>query len=125
MEFNAKIPIYYQIEQYIIREVITGHFDAGAQLPSVRELAPQLAVNVNTVQRAVAELVTTGLIVPQRGKGNFVTTNMEVIVNLRARIVKEQVATLYERLNALKITPSEMEFYLHQYIQEQEATNND
>ncbi|KRL85663.1 GntR family transcriptional regulator [Lacticaseibacillus pantheris] len=125
MEFDDKAPIYYQIEQYVMREIIVGHLDAGAQLPSIRELALQLAVNVNTVQRAVSELINDQIVVPQRGKGNFVTTDMQVIVALRERIVKEQLGALYKNLDALKITPAEMEFYLHKYIEEQEAVGNE
>ncbi len=71
MQFDDKVPIYYQIKQYIYRELIVEHLRAGDKLPAIRELAVTLTVNVNTIQRALSELISEGVIVSQRGKGNF------------------------------------------------------
>ncbi|MDN5951861.1 MAG: GntR family transcriptional regulator, partial [Loigolactobacillus coryniformis] len=56
MQFDDKVPIYYQIKQYIYRELIVEHLRAGDKLPAIRELAVTLTVNVNTIQRALSEL---------------------------------------------------------------------
>ena len=53
MEFKDNIPIYLQIEQYLYREIAMGKLKAGEKIPSVRKLALELTVNVNTVQRAL------------------------------------------------------------------------
>ena len=53
MKFDDKIPIYYQIKNYIYRQIIIGELAPGDKLPAVRQLAVDLTVNVNTVQRAL------------------------------------------------------------------------
>ena len=73
MKFKDNIPIYVQIEDYIFLELAQGKLKAGDKLPSVRALAVELTVNVNTVQRALRELTAQGYICSKRGEGNFVT----------------------------------------------------
>ncbi|MCZ3394263.1 GntR family transcriptional regulator, partial [Enterococcus faecium] len=58
MKFDDKIPIYYQIKQYIYKEIIINHLTPGSKVPAVRQLALDLAVNVNTVQRSLRELIS-------------------------------------------------------------------
>lgn len=60
MEFKDNIPIYLQIEQYLYRQIALGKMKAGEKIPSVRKLALELTVNVNTVQRALQEMNTQG-----------------------------------------------------------------
>jgi GntR family transcriptional regulator len=116
MEFNDKVPIYYQIKQYIYKEIIIGHLTPGAKIPAVRQLALDLTVNVNTVQRSLSELINEGVLESQRGKGNFVTTNTEILENLRKNVVEEQLALVYDHLASLQITPDEMIRALSTYI---------
>lgn len=53
MEFKDNVPIYIQIEQHLYRLIVQGELPAGQRIPSVRQLAVDLTVNVNTVQRAL------------------------------------------------------------------------
>ena len=116
MQFDDKVPIYYQIKQYIYRELIVEHLRAGDKLPAIRELAVTLTVNVNTIQRALSELISEGVIVSQRGKGNFVTTDLKVLVALKQRVLTAEFSELYDHLMALNISPTEMVQYLEDYI---------
>ncbi|KRM99948.1 GntR family transcriptional regulator [Loigolactobacillus rennini] len=125
MEFDDKVPIYYQIKQYIYKEIIVNRLKPGAKLPAVRQLAVKLTVNVNTVQRALSELVNEGILKPQRGKGNFVTTDISVLVDLRRRVVEGQLAMVYDRLAELQITPDEMIQYLTNYIDQRKEQSHD
>ena len=65
-------PIYEQIQSELRRLMLTGALPPGSRLPSVRELAGQLAINPNTIQRAYRELETEGYILSVAGKGSFV-----------------------------------------------------
>ena len=65
-------PIYVQILDSIRNQIQTGILQNGDQLPSVRELAAQLAINPNTIQRAYRELEMNGWIASVPGKGCFV-----------------------------------------------------
>ncbi|MFL2028429.1 GntR family transcriptional regulator [Loigolactobacillus zhaoyuanensis] len=116
MNFNDKVPIYYQIKQYIYSEIISEKLTAGQKLPAIRQLAVTLTVNVNTIQRALSELISEGVLVTQRGKGNFVTTDIQLLVALKKRVVTAQFSELYDKLITLKISPPEMVQYLQDYI---------
>ena len=71
-------PIYEQIQSELRRLMLTGALPPGSRLPSVRELAGQLAINPNTIQRAYMELEQQGLICPVKGKGSFVTDSSRI-----------------------------------------------
>ena len=64
-------PIYEQIKSNICKLILSGAFPPDKKLPSVRELASQLAINPNTIQRAYRELEAAGYIVSVPGKGSF------------------------------------------------------
>ena len=66
-------PLYEQIMDNYRRLIVSGGISPGEQLPSVRELATQLAINPNTIQRAYRELESEGYIITLPGKGSFVT----------------------------------------------------
>ncbi|GEL14705.1 GntR family transcriptional regulator [Pediococcus cellicola] len=125
MKFDDKIPIYYQIKQYIYREIIIEELKPGQQIPAIRQLAVSLTVNVNTIQRALSELIDEGVLVTQRGKGNFVTTNTRTLVKLKNDVVEAQVRELYDQLSALNISPDEMLLYLKTYINSRKEVHHD
>ena len=71
-------PLYEQIMDNYRRLIVSGGISPGEQLPSVRELATQLAINPNTIQRAYRELESEGYIITLPGKGSFVTRGQAV-----------------------------------------------
>ena len=72
LDYRDARPIYSQIVDNIRNQVAAGILAAGDKLPSVRELAGQLAINPNTIQRAYRELEMGGWIATVPGKGCFV-----------------------------------------------------
>ncbi|MFZ2352786.1 GntR family transcriptional regulator [Paucilactobacillus nenjiangensis] len=124
MQFDDKVPIYYQIKQYIYKEIIIEHLNPGDKLPAVRQLAVDLTVNVNTIQRALSELVEEGVLITQRGKGNFVTTDMEKLVSLKQHVVEEQIEVMYDHLTELQVTPDEVLEYLTAYMKQRKEQDN-
>lgn len=79
MEFDRGQPIWLQLVREFTRRIATGAWPAGERVPSVRDLAGELGVNPNTVQRALAELERTRLAVAERTSGRFVTTDSDLI----------------------------------------------
>lgn len=75
LNYRDAKPIYEQIKDGIRKLVVTGAIGTGEKLPSVRELASQLAINPNTIQRAYRELENEGYIYTLAGKGTFVAEN--------------------------------------------------
>jgi GntR family transcriptional regulator len=66
-------PLYQQIVDQIKQKIAVREWMAGAEIPSIRQLAADLRVSVITVKRAYLELEHAGLIVTQHGKGSFVS----------------------------------------------------
>lgn len=72
MDFNTKAPIFMQIADLIIDGILVENLKAGERIQSVREMASQVQVNPNTVQRSFTYLQDRGIIFNQRGVGFFV-----------------------------------------------------
>lgn len=121
MKFDDKIPIYLQIQNYLNRQIISGELAPGVQLPSVRQLAVNVTANVNTVQRALSQMIDEKIVVPQRGRGNFVTVDVELIEQLKLKLVDEQFALVYDQLRALKLSDSEIIDKFVEYVKDRGA----
>src|ERR1700759_1506175 len=66
------VPIYVQLREQIAAAVGRGLFKPGARLPTMRQVAVALSIDLNTVQRAYAELEKDGILTMVRGRGSFV-----------------------------------------------------
>ena len=75
LDYRDVRPIYTQITDGFKDQITAGILHTGDRLPSVRELASQLAINPNTIQRAYRMLEAEGWIVTVPGKGCFVSAN--------------------------------------------------
>ena len=72
LDYRDARPIYTQITDGVRDQIIAGILTPGDKMPSVRDLATQLTINPNTIQRAYRELESQGWIVSVPGKGSFV-----------------------------------------------------
>ena len=72
LDYRDARPIYSQIIDSVREQIITGVLRQGDKMPSVRELAAELTINPNTIQRAYRELEMQGWIASVPGKGSFV-----------------------------------------------------
>ena len=68
LDYQDRRPIYEQITERFRTLIYQGALPAGSRLPSVRQLAMELSINPNTIQRAYMTLEQEGLIYPVRGK---------------------------------------------------------
>lgn len=73
-------PIYEQLYQSVVKMVALGVFRENEQLPSVRSVAQELGVNVNTVQKAYQMLERDGVIVSYPGKGSFIASGENALL---------------------------------------------
>ena len=80
---RSSTPIYEQIELGIKELIMKGALKQGETLTSVRELASMLTINPNTISKAYGELEREGIIETLRGKGTFVSENIEGKVDER------------------------------------------
>ncbi|MCT8977099.1 GntR family transcriptional regulator [Clostridium sp. CX1] len=108
VDFNTKIPIYMQIMNLIKRDIVTGKLKPGDKIPSVREMATELQVNPNTLQRAYQELERLGITYTQRGMGTFVREDMNMIDGLKKEMAREIINSFIEGMKNLGFNKEEI-----------------
>ena len=88
LDYRDARPIYTQITDGIRDQILSGILQEGDKLPSVRELATQLTINPNTIQRSYRELEMQGWIASVPGKGSFAGEKKEVGADRKAELMK-------------------------------------
>ena len=99
LNYRDSRPIYEQVKDGVRRLIVSGAIADGEKLPSVRQLAAQLAINPNTIQRAHNELEAEGWAVSVPGKGSFAVRAERPEDDARRRAL---VRTLRETLRELR-----------------------
>lgn len=100
-------PIYEQIMDNLRRLIISGGVAPGERLPSVRELAAQLAINPNTIQRAYRELENQGYLMTLPGKGTFAAENLSLGTR-RIDLLWQQLERAADELRFAGVTQDEL-----------------
>lgn len=100
-------PIYEQVKDSLRRAVITGVLLPDDKIPSVRELASQLAINPNTIQKAYRELETEGYLYSVPGKGSFVSESSQAREGRKKELFNKLDETVTE-LSHLDVTIMEI-----------------
>jgi len=80
LDLQSEIPIYMQLKMQIIEGIATGNLSAGEPLPSVRQLASDLGINLHTVNKAYTMLKQDGFIIIHRQKGVVVSPSEDITV---------------------------------------------
>lgn len=101
MQFDPSSPIWLQLVAEFTRRIVVGQWAPGVRLPGVRELALEVGVNPNTVQRALADLDRQGLTRPERTAGRFVTDDAAVIDTAREGLAAEAALDYARRAQGL------------------------
>ena len=79
IDYQDRRPIYEQIVEKFQVLILKGVLEQGEQMPSVRKLAMDLAINPNTIQKAYSILEQQGYIYPVKGRGNFVSDKAALV----------------------------------------------
>ncbi|MEG0895810.1 MAG: GntR family transcriptional regulator [Oscillospiraceae bacterium] len=115
--FSNDRPIYIQLVEKITAKIISGEFECGEKLPSVRDLAADCGVNPNTMQKALSELERMELIFTQRTTGKTVTEDKGRIDSMKKELAAQQIIEFLEKMQKLGFTKEEIISYIKQ-IQE-------
>ena len=91
IQFNKKEPVYPQLSRYIKKSILSNEFTHYEELPSRRELAMQLSINPNTVQKAYKQLEDEGIIKTISNVKSVVIVNEEVLKKLHEEMIKETI----------------------------------
>jgi GntR family transcriptional regulator len=73
LDLHSGVPVYRQIIDQVLGGIAAGTLPAGAQIPTVRQVAVDLSINPNTVVRAYRELEIRGVLETQQGTGTFIS----------------------------------------------------
>lgn len=114
-EFTNDKPVYYQIIDELVLRIVTGMYQPGDKIDSVRDLAASARVNPNTMQKALQELERLGLIYSQRTTGRFVTEDTQLIQQTKDSIAKYEISTFLERMKKLGLTKEDIAEYISRY----------
>ena len=111
MEFKNNKPIFQQIAEHLCDEILQGRYPEGERLPSVREYAAEVEVNVNTLVRSYDWLSQKDIIFNKRGMGYFVSQGAKETIrqNLREAFFQETLPEFVQQMEKLSITVDEVE----------------
>lgn len=94
IDFRNPKPIYEQLSDSIEKLAIKGILKPDEQLPSVRQLAMELSINPNTIQRAYTALESKGITYSVKGRGSFICPNCKDAINNRLDNIKNEIQKL-------------------------------
>lgn len=118
---RSGVPAYRQIIDQVLGGIAAGTLRTGDQLPTVRQLAVDLAINPNTVVRAYRELEIRELLATQQGTGTFLTDKKPPVDAMeRPRRIAQLMGELLARAGAEGIELSEIIAYLNDLQTESE-----
>lgn len=120
--FNNERPIYLQLVEKLKMQIVSGELKQGERIPSVRELAIMAKVNPNTMQKALAELESQGLVYTERTNGKFVTQNQELINQTKKELAKEKVQKYLDDMKNIGITYEQARNYLQELGGKEDGT---
>ena len=100
-------PIYLQLMERIQHDIISGVYQPGDKLPSVRDLALDAAVNPNTMQKALSELERGGLVYSHRTSGRFITDDSTLLKKIKTDLAQEYINSFLGQMRHLGLNDSE------------------
>ena len=109
LDGHSGVPVYRQLIDQVQAGVAAGVLSAGDQLPTVRQVAVDLAINPNTVSRAYREMEIRGLLDTEQGSGTFIADHkIEFSRDERDRKLNQLVGEFVSRAGATGFTLKEL-----------------
>ncbi|MFO7729294.1 MAG: GntR family transcriptional regulator [Spirochaetia bacterium] len=126
MQFEKDKPIYAQIVDRIIENILQNKWKPEERIPSVREMAIELEVNPNTVVRSYSYLQEQGVIYNQRGIGYFVSEDGKEQAKLikRTEFIEKELPYFFRTLQLLGMDMGEVEQKYITYKKKEEKGEN-
>ncbi len=101
-------PIWPQLKDRMMRDIVAGKYLMGEGFPTVRELAEAAGVNRNTMQRALSELESEGLVITNRTAGRTVTTDEGLVKQMKEKIAEENINKFMEEMASIGYSESDV-----------------
>lgn len=122
MRLRGGAPIYEQLEQRITELILSGEMAEDEKLPTVREIAKELSINPNTVQKTYSKLEARGLIYSIPAKGSYVAARGEYYDKVREKSMEVFTEAVE---NALKqgLSADDLHDIINNVLREEEEQN--
>lgn len=125
VDIHSRKPIYEQLVENITMLVMRGVLKSDDQVPSVRQLAVELAVNPNTVQKAFTELERRGVLYSVAGKGRFVNGELDGLRAVQNEKLAEELTILLVKMKTFGVSRAQIEATVSSVYNDGKAENND
>ena len=112
IDFRDARPIYEQVVAGVEEMAMHGVLQPDEQLPSVRQLAVELSINPNTIQRAYNELENRGVVYSVKGRGNFIASDCAALRERRLEEMAKQIADLARSARELGVDDATLQAWL-------------
>ncbi len=109
-DWDDNTPIYLQLRNTVVRQIVQGRFAEGEVVPSVRQVAADEKINPITVSKAYQMLVDEGLLEKRRGVGMFVCPGAQAksLDSERKAFIAEEWPRVVERIELLGLDPRQL-----------------
>ena len=106
MEFRKQKPIYLQIADRLMEQILQGEPAEDDRMPSVRDVAVNMGVNPNTVMRTFEQLQSEEIIYNRRGVGYFVSPDAKkrILAEQRREFLEEELPLIRQKMQMLGIS---------------------
>ena len=121
MNFKENKPIYLQIADRIMDEILSSTYPEGERIPSVREYAAMVEVNANTVVKSFDFLQNNEIIFNKRGLGYFVAEGavQKIISNRKNTFLNDELPEMFVKLKQLDISMNEVQTMFRDWLKSQ------
>lgn len=96
IDYRDNRPIYEQVVSKLEELILKGVLEPDSQMPSVRNLAMELSINPNTIQKAYAQMERDGYLYVVKGRGNFVSKTEDLIKQKKEELKKRMQELILE-----------------------------
>ncbi|MDF2803794.1 MAG: transcriptional regulator, GntR family [Anaerocolumna sp.] len=103
IDYKDRRPIYEQVMERFEELILKGVLEPASQMPSVRNLAMELSINPNTIQRAYMELERKGYIYTVKGRGSFISDS-DHLIEIKKTELLEAIEKLLEEARVIGVS---------------------
>lgn len=124
MEWNLddSRPIWPQLKEQLLREIIAGRYAMGGPFPTVRDLAEDAGVNRNTMQRAMADLEADGFLITNRTAGRVVTSDEKLVEAMKRKLAEQNIKRFIEEMAAIGYSAGDV---IEMIVKEEKESESD
>lgn len=118
---RSKQPLYEQLVEQLRRQIVLGGMKAGAAMPSVRQLATELGINPNTIQKAYRRMEEEGMILSIPGKGSFVSDDLADMLTKQREDQRSKARQMLQACREMGLTKEEITQMVEEIYKEGDA----